>query len=206
MSKQPECIAPLLRAGITLEDAYALRCIAMTLHRWHELECGDSNEHGSWAIERQPETARKLEKLSSPACSPRYTMTIPAGTACKQVQIHRDWGWVVEDVSRVIGGNAHDLEHHYIWLDDSEVIERPYLVHHHYMHGRGRDTVTRTPIADKEAGALKRLRAIMVRYPVLKAYQQGDPRGAALWILRPGDVPEGKDAGAYYPRGIAVYK
>jgi hypothetical protein len=36
-------------------------------------------------------------------------------------------------------------------------------------------------------------------------YIQTDPRGAALYILRPGDVPEGKDAGAYYNRGICVY-
>ena len=25
------------------DDAQALRRISMTLHRWHELECGDSN-------------------------------------------------------------------------------------------------------------------------------------------------------------------
>lgn len=61
-------------------------------------------------------------------------------------------------------------------------------------------------IADREAGALKRLKAIMSRYQTLSYYIQGDPRGAALYILRPGDVPEGKDADAYYSRGIAVYK
>lgn len=36
-------------------------------------------------------------------------------------------------------------------------------------------------------------------------YLQTDPRGAALYILRPGDVPEGKDVDAYYNRGICVY-
>lgn len=40
---------------------------------------------------------------------------------------------------------------------------------------------------------------------VVHAYIQGDPRGAALYILRPGDVPEGKEADAYYSRGICVY-
>jgi hypothetical protein len=39
----------------------------------------------------------------------------------------------------------------------------------------------------------------------LTAYIQGDPRGAALYILRPGDVPEGESADAYYSRGICVY-
>ncbi len=58
--------------------------------------------------------------------------------------------------------------------------------------------------SDREAGALKRIRATLARYPGLTAYVQGDPRGCALYILRPGDVPEGRDAGSYYSRGIAV--
>ena len=58
---------------------------------------------------------------------------------------------------------------------------------------------------DRERGALKRLDKIMSSYPDLKAYVQGDPRGCALYILRPGDVPEGKDPDSYYNRGIAVY-
>jgi hypothetical protein len=45
----------------------------------------------------------------------------------------------------------------------------------------------------------------MARYPALSAYIQGDPRGAALYILRPGDVPAGADVDAYYSCGIAVY-
>ena len=64
----------------------------------------------------------------------------------------------------------------------------------------------RRAIPDMEAGALKRLDAIMANYPTLTAYVQGDPRGAALYILRPGDVPEGEDAGSYYSRGVVVCK
>jgi len=59
---------------------------------------------------------------------------------------------------------------------------------------------------DREKGALKRLDKIMAKYPTLKAYIQGDPRGASLYILRPDDVPEGKLAESYYNRGIAVYQ
>jgi len=59
---------------------------------------------------------------------------------------------------------------------------------------------------DRETGAVKRLNAIMARYPGMSAYLQGDCRGAAVYVLRPGDVPEGGDAGAYYSRGIAVFK
>jgi hypothetical protein len=58
---------------------------------------------------------------------------------------------------------------------------------------------------DRERGALKRLVRIMASYPNLTHYVQGDPRGCALYILRPDDVPAGKDADAYYSRGIAVY-
>jgi hypothetical protein len=47
-----ECVARLEQLGIERSDAYALRRIAMTLHRWHELECGDSNDYASWTIAR----------------------------------------------------------------------------------------------------------------------------------------------------------
>lgn len=125
----------LERAGITSEDAFALRRIAMTLHRWHELECGDGNDYASWGIERDETTGK------------------------------------------------------------------PYMVTHTHT-GKSR----RASIADRESGALKRLDAIMARYPALTSYVQGDPRGAALYILRPDDIPAGKDVDAYYSRGLAVYK
>ena len=53
---------------------------------------------------------------------------------------------------------------------------------------------------------LVRLAKIMKRYPTLTAYHQGDPRGASLYILRPGDIPEGADPDSHYNRGVAVYK
>jgi hypothetical protein len=61
---------------------------------------------------------------------------------------------------------------------------------------------TRHPIADRETGARKRLAKIMANYPYLSAYIQTDPRGCAVYILRPGDVPEGCDPASYYSRGI----
>lgn len=45
-------LSTLERAGISQEDAFALRRISMTLHRWHELECGDD----SGCIERDETT------------------------------------------------------------------------------------------------------------------------------------------------------
>jgi hypothetical protein len=81
------------------------------------------------------------------------------------------------------------------------------------------DTMRRYSVADREKGALKRLEAILkarnerketgsgTRFTAnfLKSYIQTDPRGAALYIIRPGDVPAGEDVSAYYNRGICVY-
>ena len=65
---------------------------------------------------------------------------------------------------------------------------------------------TRYRTRDMETGALKRLAAIMARYPHLKAHVQGDPRGAALYIWTPRNAAVyGDDVDANYSRGIAVY-
>lgn len=117
----------LLSLGFTDTEAEQLRRISMTLHRWHELECG--TDYG--CIERD-ETSNKTYWVNSYS-GKRYA----------------------------------------------------------------------TP--DRETGARKRLAKITARVGKLSAYIQTDPRGAALYILRPGDVPEGGDVGAYYSRGICVY-
>lgn len=120
-------MAALEMAGISGAEAIALRRISMTLHRWHELECGTDNG----AVERDEETGKTY------------------------------------------------------WLNA--------------MTGK------RWATPDRETGARKRLAAIMARHPTLSAYVQGDPRGCALYILRPGDIPTGADADSYYNRGIAVW-
>ncbi len=128
-----DCIATLISAGISEVDARALRRISMTLHHWHELECG--NERGE-AIERDEQT------------------------------------------------------------------KVPYLTFDTGSNGkRGR-----TRIPDRETAALKRLAKIMKAYPGFASYVQGDPRGSALFILRPGDVSAGTDLDSCYSRGIAVFK
>ena len=125
-----------LRAlGFTQDEAEKLRRIGMTLHRWHEMECGTDNG----CIERDEATGKTF------------------------------------------------------WLNA--------------MTGR------RFPTSDRETGARKRLASIMEAralrvggaYVTLAAYIQTDPRGAALYILRPGDVPEGKEPESYYSRGLCVY-
>lgn len=139
-----EMLNRLERVGISSEDAFALRRISMTLQRWHELECGDSNGYVSYCVVRGKQVNGDFE--------------------------YDDKGDAYMESSGTSGPNRYRR------------------------------------IPDREKGAKKRLDAIMARYPGLSAYIQGDPRGAALWILREGDVPAGEDVNGYYTRGIAVYK
>lgn len=132
-------------------DAESLRRISMTLHRWHELECGTDGG----CIER----GHRVRK---------------------------------EPSVRVSEGDR------YLFVSDEN--GAPYFANHNGERTRY------TKIPDREKGALARLAAIMARYPALQFYVQGDPRGAALYILRPGDVPAGESPDAYYSRGLAVHQ
>lgn len=124
----------LERVGVNYDDIDKLRRIELTLHRWSERECGDSNAYASFHIERDDET------------------------------------------------------------------EKPYSVVIHHQTGR----TTRTPIADRERGALKRLEAIMRSYPSLVAYHQTDPRGCALWLVPCEQMSDGASIESVYTRGVAV--
>lgn len=57
--------------------------------------------------------------------------------------------------------------------------------------------------SDRETGALKRIKSICDKHN-LAFYYQGDPRGCSLYIIRPGDVPEGENVDAFYSRGLAM--
>lgn len=90
--------------------------------------------------------------------------------------------------------------------DGNGCIQRDETTGRPYWHASGASGMRyRWHIPDRERGAEKRLAAIMAKYPQLRAYLQTDPRGAALYILRPGDVPEGGAVASYYSRGICVY-
>lgn len=145
MTKDKDCVLRLRGAGFSLEDANSLRRIAMTLHRWHELECGDGNDFASWCITRG-------KKLS-----------------------------------------AHQFQH-----DENG---KPYLETHYHS---GTPQAYYEAIPDREKGALKRLAAVMKRYPDFVEYVQTDLRGASLYICKRSETPQPLDQ--YYSRGIAVYK
>jgi hypothetical protein len=87
-------------------------------------------------------------------------------------------------------------------IERDEETKVPYLTFDTGTNGkRGR-----TRIPDRETAALKRLEKIIKGYPGFGFYVQGDPRGSALFILRPGDVPAGRDIDTCYSNGIAVFK
>ena len=88
-------------------------------------------------------------------------------------------------------------------IERNEETGKPYFVTW-YTTGQNLRRLS-YPVPDRETGALKRLSKIMERYPDFTPYVQGDPRGCALYILRPGDVPEGRDPECCYSRGIPVY-
>ena len=125
-------IKSLAMLGFTMDDTDRLLKIERTLHRWHELECGTGNEHGtSFHVERE------------------------------------------------------------------ELTEKPFLV------TSWRDRTNRRPYPDKEKGALKRLAEILEGKGVTH-YQQTDPRGCALYLIRPTDIPAGESVHAFYSRGISI--
>jgi hypothetical protein len=94
--------------------------------------------------------------------------------------------------------------------DGNGVIERDektgvpywYAANARYLGANDRRAYSR--IADRERGALKRMAAIMAKYPGVIAYHQGDPRGCAVYVIRSQDVPAGASVDSCYTRGVAV--
>lgn len=80
------------------------------------------------------------------------------------------------------------------------------MVRHHYRHGQGKDTVTRTAIPDREKGALDRLKRIMEKHPDLWAYHQSDPRGCQLYIGKRTELSplQLEQLDSYYTKGFSV--
>lgn len=103
-------------------------------------------------------------------------------------------------------GNGND---HGSWsIERDDETGKPFMVRHHYLHGRGKDYSTRTPISDRESGALRRLAIIMAKHPAFVSYHQSDPRGCALYLVSKSDLVghdgEQLPVDQYYTRGLAV--
>ena len=83
-------------------------------------------------------------------------------------------------------------------IERDETTDKPFMVTHPH-----KGDVRRVAVADREKGALKRAAAIATAHG-LTIYHQTDPRGCSLYIIRPGDIPEGSDVTGSYSNGIAV--
>jgi hypothetical protein len=97
-------------------------------------------------------------------------------------------------------------------IERDETTDKPYWLS--AMTGR------RSLIADREKGAIKRLAHIIglrntramvksgatsVKDVAVNSYLQTDPRGAALYLMRPNDLADGADVESCYTRGLCVY-
>ena len=67
-----EMLRRLERLGISRNDAETLRRISMTLHHWHEMECGTDNG----CIERDETTNKPCTGLTATACVVRLSQTV----------------------------------------------------------------------------------------------------------------------------------
>jgi hypothetical protein len=103
-------------------------------------------------------------------------------------------------------------------IERDEATGKPFNVY----HGEGKPR--RYAIADREAGALRRLAAIVAAcnarlgYSMIIPYHQTDCRGCMLYLIRAADIPSpalstdhpefnremGKILDQYYTRGLAV--
>lgn len=107
-------------------------------------------------------------------------------------------------------------------IERDEATGKPFCISYTRRYLGANDARMRSPVADREAGALRRLASIMRevnerRYvgdaastlapycDDLTTYIQTDPRGAALYILRPGDIPAGSSVESCYTRGVCVF-
>jgi hypothetical protein len=64
--------------SLTFDEVNTLRRAELTLHRWAENECGNSNNHMSWAIERDDETGKPflVKHLHQPTASGRVSWRV----------------------------------------------------------------------------------------------------------------------------------
>lgn len=198
--RRERLLSTLQSLGFTVDQSEELRRISNTLRRWYELECGDG--HG--CIERDEET-------NKPYWVHHYDSPLHWRVWVKNI------GNVMVKADRKTFQSREAAQEHakkfpIRWCPEVRAKTR-----------------SRRVIPNRETGARKRLAKIMARYDgnnchrcephalqpcgkncghvvgKLSAYIQTDPRGAALYILRPGDVPTGCNPDSYYDRGICVY-
>ena len=92
------------------------------------------------------------------------------------------------------------------YIERGETTGKPYYVNCNSRYLSPNDPRARWFVPDRERGAIRRLDAIMERYPELAYYLQTDPRGASVYLYRPEDL-DGREIDCCYSSvGTAVYR
>jgi hypothetical protein len=200
-----ELFARLQAMGFTYEESAQLRRIEMTLQRWAERECGDGS---NWAIERAE--PRKLAIWHDPEVPDGLRVVALDCNGRFECNIKRLPAHLKQDKNPDVFPEQAIQILAVLQQRENEDAGRPYNVY----HGEGKPH--RYAIADREAGALRRLKAIVGarnarndKASELIGYHQSDPRGAALYLVprstlcnAAGEVVLEIDS--YYNRGLAV--
>ncbi len=89
-------------------------------------------------------------------------------------------------------------------IERDETTGKPYSISRAYINGSG--DYKRWPTADREKGALDRLKRIMAKHPELWSYHQTDPRGCQLYVGQQCIMTtlEMEQLDRYYSKGLAV--
>lgn len=151
-------ISERTNVDLSFDDANTLRRAEKTLRRWAELECGDSNDFSSWAIEREEPWA--IERA-----------------AWNAIDLVRWWDgkqWARKKNRRTYPEkSAENFPLDGAWRETGS--------HPHFVRYAHDGQVTRTRIPDREAGALRRVANVCKRNG-LHFFHQTDPRGCALYV------------------------
>lgn len=159
--------------GFTQNEAEALRHISMTLHRWFELECGDSNNYASWAIERDEETEIPYMMRHIYAHGAGKDQMIKTRIADRETGARTRLKAIIDARNTRISAEQIVCPNCGQW----QLIDcLNQCIHKGFAPCRK-----------------------------VWSYIQTDPRGASLYILRPGDVPVGGTAESYYNRGVCIW-
>jgi hypothetical protein len=89
-------------------------------------------------------------------------------------------------------------------IERDETTDKPYK-RTQYMSVGNKWIDRKSPVADREKGAIKRLDVFRAKYPALVFYVQSDPRGCALYAVPVSSIREGENVDSIYNRGIAIY-
>lgn len=152
------------RTGVMLsfDDANTLRRAELTLQRWAALECGDGNDYASWSIERDEQTGL-----------PYRVTYLNQGNYGYSV-------WCLSDIDA--DGNAEVVRVTRRTFQTQDKAQEYAATVAKSRQAQVRPVLSRRErIADREAGALRRVKAVCERNG-LHYYHQTDPRGCSLYV------------------------